>query len=825
MIQNPSAPSHEPQPTAIPSKSIQIASNPEHKGSDLSTSVVSNVSSIFDTVSMSDSASVGSSISSDNEDHDYDHKFHPPRISSKTYMQQTTETIEEDPDEDSENGDISADARHPGVHVTAATMSPQVRPQTPPALHLKTQTLGEDEPLEMRSHHKPTNNSNLAVANGKATADKSPLSSGGHSALSATSAISATPASAKKEKGIFHFPKLHRSKSQATLPHEARNHSSHSLKDSIRNVLMLNSNHPNSNHSTISTPRTPPLGSPSSIPSTPQLEKPVQQNSPDKIKSYVPPGPPPRRVSSVGANMMLNKETPAVTMRHDATQQPAVGAGHKAVKGRGARSASEPPEAASIVRAKTLKECGITNRGKNAGKGATSIVTRCNSNGKALALKSFKKPTGKESDEDFKRRIDLEYEIAHNLHHPNVIETMELVYDDSKHNWAQTMEWCGGGDLFSIIKNGNMTAIERNCCFKQLIRGIAYMHSMGVAHRDIKPENLLLNEEGHLKITDFGVSDVIVQPGGEKRKSHGLRGSEPYMAPEVHLRKGTSSYSDSLTVEYDGFPLDIWSCGIVYVCLAFGGILWEKATEGNGGFDKYLASLRKFEEAKARKERLAVEAEEAVKSASQHSEDSHMNGTSHTEVEKHECDKASLKSSDALSRTSSVLSMKHHSPPQTPDGGTAPGSPTLSRENSILGTPLERKVSGPVPQRNKSVKQTPTVKPVGMIQSPLPIYKAPGAVKGEAHNPVPHYIPFESFKPLQKRLVYRMLDPNPNTRITAAEILKDPWFKEIQCCSFDPDELYRVQSGIFDASEAGAKRAMPVKHKHPNHLINGKSKK
>ena len=88
---------------------------------------------------------------------------------------------------------------------------------------------------------------------------------------------------------------------------------------------------------------------------------------------------------------------------------------------------------------------------------------------------------------------------------------MELVYDDSKHNWAETMEWCGGGDLFSIIKSGNMTAVERNCCFKQLIRGIAYMHSAGIAHRDIKPENLLLNEDGQLKITDFGVSDVVGQ--------------------------------------------------------------------------------------------------------------------------------------------------------------------------------------------------------------------------------------------------------------------------------------------------------------------------
>jgi serine/threonine protein kinase len=121
----------------------------------------------------------------------------------------------------------------------------------------------------------------------------------------------------------------------------------------------------------------------------------------------------------------------------------------------------------------------------------------------------------------------------------------------------------------------------------------------------------------------------------------------------------------------------------------------------------------------------------------------------------------------------------------------------------------------------------PSIKPVGMIQSPRPIYEAPGAVKGEVHLPAPHYPPFESFQPLQKRLIYRILDPNPATRISANDILKDPWFKEIGCCSFDPDELVRVQSGFFDASKAsgGMKKGMPVKHKHPNHLINGKAKK
>jgi protein-serine/threonine kinase len=239
--------------------------------------------------------------------------------------------------------------------------------------------------------------------------------------------------------------------------------------------------------------------------------------------------------------MHLIRDPRVLPSQHVEARQPAVSASPKVVQGRPSRSTSDPPAAPGVVRAKTLKEIGITNRGKQAGKGATATVTRASSNGKVVALKSFKKPQhSSESEAELKRRIDAEFDIAHRLHHPNVIETMELIWDEGKHNWAETMEWCGGGDLFSIMKSGHMTALERNCCFKQLVRGVAYMHSMGVAHRDIKPENLLLNEEGQLKITDFGVSNLVVEEGGPQRKCRGLCGSEPYMAPEVHTHNGAS---------------------------------------------------------------------------------------------------------------------------------------------------------------------------------------------------------------------------------------------------------------------------------------------
>lgn len=231
--------------------------------------------------------------------------------------------------------------------------------------------------------------------------------------------------------------------------------------------------------------------------------------------------------------------------------------------------------------------------------------------------------------------------------------------------------------------------------------------------------------------------------------------------------------------------------------------MWHKAAEGDTGYDRFIASIRKSEERRARKE--AELAEEAKSEGSKEEEDG---------------DKGSLKSDtdDAVSRVSSVLSFKHVSPSRTPPNElSVPGSPERK-----LGDP---KSTTSTPQRNRSLKG---VKPTDMVQSPLPIGQATGATKGEIPKITPHYIPFETLLPQQRRLIYRTLDPNPETRITAAEILKDPWFKEIQCCSLDPDELVRVQSGVFDASKMGSGRkkvTMPVKHKHPNHLINNKVKK
>ena len=65
---------------------------------------------------------------------------------------------------------------------------------------------------------------------------------------------------------------------------------------------------------------------------------------------------------------------------------------------------------------------------------------------------------------------------------------------------SEVMEFCPGGDLYAAIKKGHMSPSEIECCFSQILQGVSYLHSQGVAHRDLKPENIFFNGKGQLKV-------------------------------------------------------------------------------------------------------------------------------------------------------------------------------------------------------------------------------------------------------------------------------------------------------------------------------------
>ncbi|KOM47550.1 hypothetical protein LR48_Vigan07g125400 [Vigna angularis] len=118
------------------------------------------------------------------------------------------------------------------------------------------------------------------------------------------------------------------------------------------------------------------------------------------------------------------------------------------------------------------------------------------------------------------------------------------------------LEFITGGELFDkIVSHGRLSEVDCRRYFQQLIDGVDYCHSKGVYHRDLKPENLLLDSQGNIKISDFGLSAFPEQGVSMLRTTCG---TPNYVAPEVLSHKG-----------YNGAPADVWSCGVIlYVLLA-----------------------------------------------------------------------------------------------------------------------------------------------------------------------------------------------------------------------------------------------------------------
>lgn len=141
---------------------------------------------------------------------------------------------------------------------------------------------------------------------------------------------------------------------------------------------------------------------------------------------------------------------------------------------------------------------------------------------------------------------------------------------------------------------------ERDCSFKQLMQGLCFLHSIGVAHRDIKPENLLWTRDGCLKIGDFGTAQVFRSPYNNKavaatttRSSsssimHGggggadaIVGSRPYMAVELVRNKAITKPDAT----------DVWSAAIVLYCLYRHGLPWNLASVRHDvGFRAFVKS-------------------------------------------------------------------------------------------------------------------------------------------------------------------------------------------------------------------------------------------
>jgi len=193
------------------------------------------------------------------------------------------------------------------------------------------------------------------------------------------------------------------------------------------------------------------------------------------------------------------------------------------------------------------------------GKGSFGKVNLClhKLTGKLLAMKSL--PIQYLSTKGNKDKFYNEIEMLRMLKHKNVIRLYETF--KAKNLLIIVLELCGGGNLLDYIKKRKTIAEPvAKIAFKQILEAVAYCHSKGITHRDIKLENILINEEGEIKLCDFGVSKRFTK--GELLNER--CGTLIYIPPEMFLE-----------TPYDGTLSDVWSLGIVLYIMLYGNLPFQ----------------------------------------------------------------------------------------------------------------------------------------------------------------------------------------------------------------------------------------------------------
>ncbi len=146
-------------------------------------------------------------------------------------------------------------------------------------------------------------------------------------------------------------------------------------------------------------------------------------------------------------------------------------------------------------------------------------------------------------DEEVMKRFVHELRYSRKITHKNVIRIYDFLYIQG--NYAISMEYFPSHTLAGEIVNEKPMELKRALRFgSDIATGMAVAHQVGIVHRDLKPANVLINQEGLLKIVDFGVAAAQREGDTQLTKTGYVIGSPKYMAPEQILGKKVDERAD-----------------------------------------------------------------------------------------------------------------------------------------------------------------------------------------------------------------------------------------------------------------------------------------
>ncbi|KAF9434637.1 serine/threonine-protein kinase HAL4/sat4 [Entomortierella beljakovae] len=307
--------------------------------------------------------------------------------------------------------------------------------------------------------------------------------------------------------------------------------------------------------------------------------------------------------------------------------------------------------------------------------------------------------------------------------------------------YCMVMEFAAGGDLFNLLTTSYppISLNEKYCLWRQLISGVQYMHSMGVAHRDLKPENILIDGTGRiLKITDFGIANVFKSVGDPIPLScSGIIGSEPYIAPEEFYKN-----------EYDPRAVDVWACGVILYVMYYSAMPWARADrKKDARFARYINDIMAHRHGEPQR-RLQFEQQHIRK----YSAGSVLDGL------QQRSNQFSYPQIEYLNKCSSLSS--------------GSGSPCDSQGNAETESPSSSVSCSPVtPKSSTSVDKTEQ--------------NSSFAYNTFSYNG--HIGGHEFLDKMEasgcRRIIYAILEPDARKRATIDQVANDDWVSKIRYCT------------------------------------------
>ncbi|EDV22479.1 uncharacterized protein TRIADDRAFT_28822, partial [Trichoplax adhaerens] len=148
-----------------------------------------------------------------------------------------------------------------------------------------------------------------------------------------------------------------------------------------------------------------------------------------------------------------------------------------------------------------------------------------------------------------------ERNVLEAVKHPFIVDLLYAFQTGGK--LYLILEYLSGGELFTHMEREGIFMEDTACYYlAEILLALGHLHELGIIYRDLKPENVMLNREGHVVLTDFGLCKESVE---DNTVTHTFCGTIEYMAPEILTRRG------------HGRAVDWWSLGALMYDMLTGG--------------------------------------------------------------------------------------------------------------------------------------------------------------------------------------------------------------------------------------------------------------